>query len=128
MIPQSQPQSQSPNHPCSAAGDLFLDFLTCGHRCVTRGCRRERAVGSAVLHGLLWVVEFEKTELNARGEAIAAADPIKDFQIIEFSALVESSLVPEDCAPIIACRGDHTSQGGRSNFEIGKFFHCGLDH
>jgi hypothetical protein len=52
-------------------------------------------VRRAVIDGLLRVVEFEEAELQAAGEAVAAADAVEDFQLGIFAALVEFAVVPE---------------------------------
>ena len=68
-------------HPRAAAAHRLFHFLARGHAGVAGRGRGQRAVRRAVIHGLLRVVEFEKTEMQAAGKTVAAADAVQNFQI-----------------------------------------------
>ena len=59
-------------------------------------------MGRAVFDGLLGIVELEKPEGQAAGEAVAAADPVEDLELGILPAVVEGPVVPEDGAPVVA--------------------------
>src|SRR5882762_10669858 len=59
-------------------------------------------MGRAVLHRLLWVVEFEQTVNKAAGEAVASANAIQNLQIASIRRFVELSARPANRAPVVA--------------------------
>ena len=61
----------------AAAFHEFLHLFLCRHGSVARSGGRKGAVGRAVFHGLLRVIELEETELHSGSEAVATADSIE---------------------------------------------------
>src|SRR6266581_7810520 len=83
---------------------------------------------SAIFDGFLRVVELEQTVDEAAGEAVAAADAVKDFQVFAIRGLVEFSIRPADRPPMVARGRSDCAQGGRCHFEIRVVLHRLPDH
>ncbi len=109
-------------NPGATAAESFFHFLPRGHARVAGRGRGKRAVRRAVFDGLLRVVEFEETKLQAAGETVAATDAVEDFQAGILAAFVELAVVPEDRAPVVLCRGDDVAQRGRGHLKFGNSF------
>src|ERR1051326_6182988 len=93
-------------HAGAAAAHHLLDFFHCRHGGVARGGHRERAVGGAIINGLLWIAYLQETVDQAAGEAVAATDAVEDLQLRILAALVQLAVRPTDRAPVVLRRGD----------------------
>src|SRR5580658_6247129 len=93
-------------YSCTASAHGFFHFFARGHTGITRSGGGQSAVGRAVIHCLLRVIEFQETELQATGKAVTTADAVKDLKLGIFAAFEKFAVMPEDCAPVVLRGGD----------------------
>ena len=82
-----------------------LDLGQRGHAGVARGGHGQRAVGGAAFDGILGALTRQQPVDEARGEGIAAADPVPDLEPLAVGRGVERAVHPGDGAPVVERRG-----------------------
>src|ERR1039458_2818970 len=118
----------SPLHPGAAALDQRLDFLERRHRCVAGRGHGQCAVGRAVLHSLLRIVELEQAINQPAGEAIASTDAIQNLQVLAVRRFVELAARPANRAPVIARGRSNRAQGRGYDLEVRVRLNGFADH
>src|SRR5581483_8244287 len=104
------------------------DFAECCHRCVARGCHRERAVCRPALHGPLRLVARKKAINQAGSKRIASTHAVIDLKIFPHARFVEVSAVETYGAPVVHGCGFRMPQGGRDDGQVRKILNNIFDH
>src|SRR5580658_4456702 len=103
------------------------NFLQRSHRSISRSRHRQRPMRRATLDGSLRIVSRQKTINQPRRKRIAAANTIKNLQILPVFCLVELALAIANRAPIILRGCLRLAQRGRHHLER-IFLHHVRDH
>ena len=71
-------------------------------------------MSGTVVDGLLRIVELEETELQAGGEAVAAADPIDETDVVVLAAMerIGGLVVQHGAPPVVARRHAFAQRDG----------------
>src|ERR1700723_169340 len=118
---------RSTNDPGAYCFHHLFHFLERGHGGVSGSGHRQRAVRRATFHGPLRAFAGEKSIDQPRGEGIAAAHAVINFQIVSVGSFVESPIAVTDRAPIIPCGAGGFAQSGSDHLER-KIFQNDFDH
>src|SRR5205823_3336059 len=87
----------------------------------------EGAMGCATLDGELGILPEEETVDQARGEGVAAAYAVEDFEIFAILGLIKLAIVVANGAPVIGGGGFGFAQSGGDYLERKIFYNLG-DH
>src|SRR5262249_35048721 len=103
----------------AGARDEAVDFLSAGSGGVAGGGQGEGAVWGAVCDRHLEPEVAEQPEDQARGEAVAAADPVENLQSGTPGGLRDpAGTRPRDRAPVVDRRGLDRAQRGGDDLEV----------
>jgi hypothetical protein len=85
-------------------------------------------VGGSPFDGLRGVVKFKEAVDETRGEGIATADAVEDFEVLAVDGVVELTVVPGEGGPVIIGGAVDFAQSGGSGLEVGELGDRFFDH